>query len=152
MDKDKKDVKRSDLWLSLLMILISFAMAFILFVVPRPPLRAYYPASVSCLISFLFLVKYYITAYKFDFSRWLCYLILIICLFLSPRFILPHYSLKIQSDIHKHLDGVFQNRAIPYIVLKGPTYNLDIGFTDPARSIEIKKGMYLTDASPLVNW
>ena len=152
VDRDKKDIKKDDLWLSLFILFCSFAMAFILFIVPQPPLRAYYPASVVCLISFLLIVKYYIYAYEFDFSKWLCYFVLAVCLFLTPRFVLPHYSLQVQTDIHKYLQSFSKKTNIPYIVLKGPTDNLSIGFTDPARRIHVGGEMWTADASPLINW
>ena len=152
LDKDRKNVKKEDLWTSLCILLISLAMAVVLFVVPRPPVRAFYPASVLCIISFLLLVKYYINAYNFDFSKWLCYVILIVCLFLSPRFILPHYSLYIQDGIHKYLESFPKPIIKPYIVLKGPTSNLSIGLIDPARRINIGNDMYFADVSPLTNW
>lgn len=152
LDKDKKNIKRTDLWISVFALIISFAMTFVLFVVPQPPLRAYYPASISCLISFLFLVKHYIEVYKFDFSKWLCYIILAICLFLFPSFVLPHYSLHLQDKAHAYLESHSKKIKSPFMVLKGPTYNLSIGLMDPARRIEIGNGMYTTDSSPLINW
>ncbi|MBO7605667.1 MAG: hypothetical protein J6S61_04300, partial [Elusimicrobiaceae bacterium] len=51
-DKDKQSVNMKDLWNSLYVLSLSFAMAFILFAAPQPPLRAYYPASVLCIVSF----------------------------------------------------------------------------------------------------
>jgi hypothetical protein len=152
VDNNHKKDKKEDLWTSLFMLFISFTMALILFVVPQPPARAFYPASVFCLIAFLFLVKYYIKIYNFDFSKWLCYIILAICLFLSPRFILPHYSLHIQDNIHKYLESQPEPIIIPYIVLKGTTNNLSIGLMDPARMRDLGNNMYGTDASPLINW
>ena len=152
LDKDKKNTMRENLWNSLFVFMISIMMAFILFAAPRAPLRAYYPASVLIIISFLFLVKYYISAYKFDFSKWLCYIIITVGLFLSPRFILPHYSLYLQTDIHIYLESLPKPILAPYMVLKGPTDNLSIGFTDPARSIEIEKDTYYVATSPLTKW
>ena len=152
LDKKQRNVIKDNLWLSLFALFFSFTMAFILFVVPQPPLRAYYPASVTCLISFLLLVKYYIEAYKFDFSKWLCYMILAICLFLSPRFILPHYSLHLQDNMHNYFVSQPKPIRVPFMVLAGPTYNLSIGLTDPARRTHIGNEMYITDVSPLINW
>ena len=153
LDKDKKGIKRGDLWNSFIFLLLSFIMAFILFVAPSYSLiRVYYPASVLCIVSFLFLVKYYIHAYNFDFSKWLCYIILAISLFLAPRFILPHYSLHLQDDIHNYLQRQPKPIVTAYMVLKGPTDNLSIEFMDPARRFDLGNGMYGTDASPLINW
>ncbi len=152
LDKDKKDIERKDLWNSFFMLTLSFMMSAILFAAPRVPIRAYYPASVLIVIAFLFLVKYYIYAYKFDFSKLLCYIIVTAGLFLSPRFILPHYSLHVQDEIHAYFEALPKPITVPFVVLKGPTVNLSIGLTDPARSVEIKEGMYYTEASPLTNW
>ncbi|MBO4707066.1 MAG: hypothetical protein J5594_00705 [Elusimicrobiaceae bacterium] len=152
LDKDKRDTIKEDLWNSLFIFMISIMMAFILFAAPRTPLRAYYSASVLIIIAFLFLVKYYICAYKFDFSKWLCYIIITVGLFLSPRFILPHYSLYLQTDIHVYLENLSTPVFAPYMILRGPTPNLSIGFTDPARSIEMEEGRYYVTTSPLTNW
>ena len=151
-DRDKKNIEKLDLWNSLFSLMFSFGMAFILFLASRVPLRAYYPASVLCLIAFLFLVKYYIHAYKFDFSKWLCYVVLAISLFLSPRFILPHYALYVQDDIHYYLLSQPKPIIAAFIVLAGPTYNLSIGLMDPARRVSIGNDLYTAEASPLVNW
>ncbi len=152
IDKDKKVINKSDLWNSLFTFLIAIAMSFILFAAPRPPVRAYYPASVLVMISFLFLVKYYIQAYKFDFSKWLCYIIVVICLFLSPRFILPHYSLHLQEKIHIHWINQPKPLEMPFLVLEGPTHNLSIGLMDPARRVNVEGNLFITDASPLTKW
>ncbi len=153
LDKDKRDFKQENLWLSLTTLSTSFVMAFILFVVPLPPLRAYYPASVLCVISFLFLVKYYIDVYKFDFSKWLCYLIVVVCLVLSPRFILPNYFLHTQ-EIERNLilNKIPSYKVRPYIVLVGPTINLSIGIMDPARRRDIGNHMYFADATRPIKW
>lgn len=153
LDKDNRDFKQKDLWLSLIMIIISFSMAFILFMVPKAPVRAYYPASVSCLISFLFLVRYYVYAYKFDFSKWLCYLIVIISLILAPRFILPHYFLHIQEkERNLILERFPDSEVMPYTVLAGPTKNLTIGFGDPANRIRVDGKQYAVDFTIPTNW
>lgn len=152
VDKNKKIINKEDLWNSLFTFLIALAMAFILFAAPHPPVRAYYSASVLVIISFLFLVKYYIQAYKFDFSKWLCYVIVVICLFLSPRFILPHYSLYLQEKTHAY----WMNRPMPiemtFWVLAGPTRNLSIGLMDPARRVDVGDNFFITDTSPLTKW
>ena len=40
----------------------------------------------------------------------------------------------------------------PYIVLAGPTENLTINFTDPARRVHLGNEYYTVDASPVINW
>jgi len=153
LDRNKRNFKQENLWLSLVMLLLSFAMAFILFIVPQPPLRAYYPASVLCIIGFIFLVRYYIEVYGIDFSKWLCYIILLVCLIFTPRFILPNYFLHIQEKERNLILETMPNLKVrPYIVLAGPTDNLSIGFMDPARRIHLGDNMYIADMSPITNW
>lgn len=154
IDKDNRNFKDTDFWLSISLLISAFTMAFILFVVPQPPIRAYYPASITSLLSFLFLIKYFIKIYNFDFSKYLCYLVLGVSLFLAPRFIIPHYSLYLQEQIRNNLN--FENkpkaRVMPYFVLKGPTENLTITLMDPARRINIGNGIWITDMTEPINW
>ena len=153
-DKVKQNLNSENLWYALVFLITGFLMAFILFAIPSPPYRAYYAASVMNILAFMFLVRYYILTYRFDFSKILCYLILFISLALTPRFVIPHYALYIQAQIRQNLNIEKQPKTDvpPYFILKGPTINLSIGFTDPARRIEISKGVFLTDASPLDIW
>ncbi len=147
LDKDKRNFKDENFCYSLSFLLTGFFMAFVLFIVPTPPLRAYYPASVMNILAFLFLVRYYIETYNYDFSKIICYLILAVSLCFAPRFVIPHYVLHLQEKEHNTL-----NIEVPCFVLKGPTDNLSIGFMDPARRIEISEGVFATDVSPLENW
>ena len=147
LDKDKRNFKSENFWYSVSFLFTGFLMAFVLFIVPTPPLRAYYPASVMNILAFLFLVRYYIETYNYDFSKILCYVVLIVSLCFAPRFIIPHYALHLQEKEHNTL-----NIEVPCFVLKGPTANLSIGFMDPARRIEIAEGVFVTDISPLENW
>lgn len=147
------NLKSDNFWCSVIFLIFGFCTAFILFMAPQPPLRAYYPASISFVISFLFLMRYYIDVYKFDFSKLLCLCLITESLCLMPRFVYPHYYLHKQEKERNLILMQQQNAAVkPYIVLKGPTHNLSIGLTDPARSISIGEGMFLTDVTPLTNW
>lgn len=138
---------------AVIFFILAFLIAFILFIVPQPPLRAYYPASMIFIISFLFLVRYYIEIYKFDFSKILCFIIIGISLYFVPRFVYPHYYLHIQEKARNAVLAQSPDGKVrPYTVLKGPTSNLSIGFTDPARKVELDEGVYITDVSPLTNW
>ena len=154
LDKDKRDFKNENFWFSLCLLIMGFMMAFILFIVPKPPVRAYYPASVSCLLSFLFFVKYFISVYKIDLSKYLCYTILFISLLLAPRFIIPHYILHLQEKtrISLNLESRPYTKVPPYFVLKGPTENLTISLMDPARREPLGNGIFITDATVPINW
>jgi len=153
-DKGKKGNDKTNLWFSLLFLFLLAFIIFILFAAPKPPLRAYYQASVMGILSFLFLVRYYISAYKFDFSKILCYLIIFISLFFAPRFILPHYSLHLQEQARNYLTSAKRPVAEmrPYIVLKGPTINLSVGFTDFANREFVTEGIYGVNITTLEDW
>lgn len=145
LDKDKRNFRDENYWFSLIFLLIGFFMAFILFVIPRAPLRAYYPASIMTLLAFLFLTIYYVKQYNFDFSKILCYIIIFISLILTPRFVIPHYVLHLQEQTRMYLNFGNQDKAevVPYFVLKGPTDNLSIGLMDYANQILEEDGNYL---------
>lgn len=154
IDRDKKSNDKTNLLLSLAFLLILSSMVFILFAAPKPPLRAYYQASVMGIISFLFLVRYYIEVYGFDFSKILCYLVIFISLFFAPRFVLPHYALYLQEQTRNYLTAAKRpiSEMTPYLVLKGPTKNLSIGFTDFANREFVTEGIYGVNTSELEDW
>ena len=140
-------------WIGIILLIIGFLTAMILFVVPLPPLRAFYPSSVLCLLSFLFLIRYYIEEYKLNFSKLLCYIILTICLFLTPRFIIPLYSLHLQEQSRNSIEQENTDiMPLPYFVLKGPTLNLTIALMDPAKRINLYGNVYMADATKPINW
>ena len=150
LDSDRRNFKNENFWYTVVFLITGFLMAFILFAAPMPPLRSYYVASVMNILAFLFLINYYIKTYNCDFSKIICYLILGISLYYTPRFVFPHYVLHLQEQDRKKTEE--QGNIKPYKVLKGPTQNLSIGFTDPARRIEIAPGVFMTDVSPLEDW
>ncbi len=153
IDIRNRNLKTDSFCFSLIFYIFGFLTAFILFIVPRPPLRAYYPSSVSFMISFLFLVRYYTEVYKFDFARIICIAIITESLCLMPRFVYPHYYLHLQEkERNAILKQQSEKEIKPYIVLKGPSKNLSIGLMDPERRIDVGGGMYITDVSPLTNW
>ena len=153
IDIRDRDYKIVNLWYSAIFWIMGFLIAFILFVVPQPPMRAYYSASVVFILSFLFLVKYYIDVYKFDFSKKLCFLIVGVSLCLLPRFVLPHYYLHLQEKARiKVLKQNPDAKVKPYVVLKGPTENLTIGLTDLANRVEVEKDTFITLFTEPVNW
>lgn len=153
LDIKNKKLKAEYFWFSLALLAFGFLSAFILFVVPQPPLRAYYPASVVFVISFLFLVRYYGEAYKLNFAKILCICIITGSLCMAPRYIYPHYFLHIQE---KERVGILKQNpdanVKPYVVLKGPTENLTIGLTDWANKVDIGNDMYITVSTEPINW
>jgi len=151
LDWDKRKLKDVDFLYTITFLVTGFLMAFILFAAPASPDRAYYAASVMNILAFLFLVKYFIKIYGYDFSKIICCLILGIAIYLTPRFVFPHYALHLQEVKRNQL--IAENQPVaPYVVLKGPTYNLSIGFMDAARRIEFAPGVFATDVSPLEDW
>ncbi len=154
LDKAKKKVDTTNLWFSLVFLTLLFLMSFVLFAAPSPPLRAYYHASVMGIIAFLFLVRYYIEAYKYDFSKILCYFIVAVSLFITPRFVLPHYALHLQEQTRNYLLAAKQpdTQLTPYFILKGPTKNLSIGFTDFAQRENFGNGIFGVNKSEVENW
>ena len=154
LDKARKRVDTTNLWFSLVFLTLLFLMSFVLFAAPSPPLRAYYHASVMGIIAFLFLVRYYIETYKYDFSKILCYFIVALSLFITPRFVLPHYILHLQEKNRNFLISVNKSNANlpPYFILKGPTKNLSIGFTDFANREYIGNGVFGVNKSELQDW
>ena len=140
-------------WYSAAFLAFGFLSAFVLFMAPYPPLRAFYPASVAFVISFLFLVKYYAEAYKLNFVNILCLCILTESFCLAPRYIYPHYYLHVQEkERYSILKQKPEAKVNPYIVLKGPTENLTIGLTDWANKIDIGNDMYITLPTEPINW
>ena len=153
LDIRKKSIKTESFLCSVIFWAFGFLSAFILFVVPQPPLRAYYPSSVAFIISFLFSVKYYTDTYKFNFPKILCICLITEVLCLMPRYVYPHYYLHVQEKQRNEILKQKPDAKITsYIVLKGPTENLTVAMTDWANPVDMGGGIYLTVPIEPINW
>lgn len=153
LDIKNKGQKADSFWYSLAFLIFGLLSAFILFVVPQPPLRAFYPASVAFVLSFLLLVRYYSEAYKLNLAKIICICVITESLCLMPRYVYPHYYLHVQEKARNSILKQKPDAKIkPFIVLKGPTENLTIGLTDWANKIDIGNDMYITVSSEPINW
>ena len=150
-DKDRRNFKEENFYLSVLSLCLAALLALILAFAPAPA-RAYYSASVMLLLSFMFFIRYLILVYKFDFSKWLCYIVLGASLMLAPRFILPHYSLHLQEQVRTYLAKQPKTHTPPYFVLAGPVLNLTMVLTDPAEMVSLGNNMYITEPTTPINW
>ena len=152
LDKKKINFKEGSVILSLLFLVFGGILSTFLVLTPAP-VRAYYSASVMFIISFLFFVKYVVSTYKFNFLNLFCYLIFGISLFLTPRFVLPHYFLHLQENERYSVLKQNPNSEIaPYIILKGPTENLTISLLDWANNIQVGENQSIVIDSEPINW
>ncbi len=129
-------LKDKNLLLSLLCFATAAILAFVLFLAPRPPERAFYSASVFFMLSFVFFLKYINETFKTD-----IYKIVFIPLFAAmiaylPLFTLPYADLYRQdaaiksaaaNAVSKGQPAAYVNKIKP---MAGPTKNLTIFFLD----------------------
>ena len=149
---DRKTIKSSLLYYSLIFLFLGFVLIFLL-AFASPPYRAYYSASVMFVLSFLFFVKYITDTYKFNFVKLFCFLIAAVSLYLTPRFVYPQYYLHVQEKeryavLNKNPDAAIK----PYVFLKGPTENLTVMLIDWANKIKVGEGQYIVITSEPINW
>ena len=89
----KKKAFREKFILSAFFLFCGFLTAFVLFAAPLVPARAYYSASMFCIISFCFFLDFFYDVYKIYILKYFTLLFLIYCLIISPFVLLSYFSL-----------------------------------------------------------
>jgi hypothetical protein len=137
-DNYKTAYKNEDFLLALFFWATAFATAFVLFVVPLPPQRAFYPCSVFSILAFISAFKYAGKVYKINFCKYFMIAALAAVIFIITPFAYPYFNLYAQSLKRERI--IKQAKTIgaafvyvpSYYVLKGPTDNFTINFFDAA--------------------
>ena len=135
-DAPANPLNDKNLLLSLLCFVAAAILAFVLFMAPRPPERAFYSSSVFFMLSFIFFLKYINETFKKDiykivFIPSFCAMVAFLPLFTLPYVDLyrqdAHIKMAAANAIAKGLPSAYASRIKPML---GPTKNLSIFFLD----------------------
>lgn len=135
-DKRDKVLKSKKFILSSFFLLCGLILAFVLFAAPLVPERAYYSASMFCIISFLFCLDLFKDIYKIYLLKYFTLFFAIYCLVISPLVLLPYFSLnkefkKRDTQIYMaKTSGKDKTYADIILLVPGPTRNLTISYLD----------------------
>ena len=135
-DAPESPVKDKNLFLSAACFITASVLAFVLFMAPHPPERAFYSASVFYILSFVFFLKYFAETFKIRSYEFIFIPLVAAWTILAPFAALPYISLHIQDaqrlNVVKQLQG--KNIKVLYAdrfkILSGPTKNLSLTYYD----------------------
>ncbi len=132
----KNIFKNKDYILSLFFVCVSFTLAAVLFAVPLLLARVFYSASLTAVIAFIFMLKYFCGNNKTDYFKPLFLLSFCAALIIMPLFTLPYWDLhkkdaqRLSTIKTARREGKITLFLPPLTPLKGPTENLSINYYD----------------------
>ncbi|MBO7605122.1 MAG: hypothetical protein J6S61_01465, partial [Elusimicrobiaceae bacterium] len=135
-DKKGKVLKSEKFILSLFFLLCGLILAFVLFAAPLVPERAYYSASIFCIISFLFFLDLFKDIYKVYLLKYFTLFFAVYCLIISPLVLLPYFSLYKnfkERDAQIYMakaNGKDKTYTDIIFIVPGPTKNLTTTYLD----------------------
>lgn len=135
-DKKSTAIKNIDFISSVVCWLLSIVTAVLLFIVPVPPMRAFYSASMFSIFSFIFIVKYLKGNYPLSIYKYLFAAALALTLIIFPSFAEPYLNLHKQEENRMAAISVAKEKrqialwCDELLPIEGPTKNLSITFLD----------------------
>lgn len=124
---------------------VSFTLAFVLFNAPAISLRVFYSASIFAIVAFIFFIEYIEQAYKFKLYKYIFAAVAMFAIVTLPRFTVPYVNLY-QQNAQREAEiaqakkqGKTAIYCQKFIVMKGPSENLEIEYYDYLNLLGIKQ-------------